>query len=94
MKLSTLYLTSFVFFPSLAFSVVVPNMAPRNETLHKRGGEINYLADCIMYKNTWEPGASYHVSHMAWYSNGDNSQNGQVQSSNVALLRKTHKRPT
>ncbi|KAG9042994.1 hypothetical protein FS837_010158 [Tulasnella sp. UAMH 9824] len=77
MKLSTLYLITFVFFPSFASSVAVPNMGPRNETLHKRGGEINYLADCTMYQNTWEPGANYHVSHMAWYSNGDNSQNGQ-----------------
>ncbi|KIO22760.1 hypothetical protein M407DRAFT_27713 [Tulasnella calospora MUT 4182] len=77
MKLSTLYLTSFAFFPSFAFSAAVPDMGSRNETLHKRGGEVNYIANCIMYQNTWTPGDSYHVSHLAWYANSDNSQNGQ-----------------
>ncbi|KAG9044353.1 hypothetical protein FS837_008287 [Tulasnella sp. UAMH 9824] len=73
MKLSTLLITSIPFIPSM-IAAAIPDVVAHNETLAKRGGEINYLANCQRFSNTssdW-----YKASYVAWYSNVDNSQSG------------------
>lgn len=71
MKLS---LISLAVIPSFISAAVVPNVAPRNATLDKRGGEVNYLANCLRYDFVAGSGG-YQASYMAWYSNVDNSLN-------------------
>lgn len=75
MKLLALCITSLCFIPSLISAIAIPNVAPRNETsLGKRGGEVNYLANCQRFDvNTWD---SYTASYVAWYANVDNTQSG------------------
>ncbi|KIO17301.1 hypothetical protein M407DRAFT_33050 [Tulasnella calospora MUT 4182] len=74
MKLSILLITSLSFIPSLIAAVAIPDVAPRNETLAKRGGEVNYLSNCQRLDvNTLN---SYTASYVAWYANVDNSQSG------------------
>ncbi|KAG9042993.1 hypothetical protein FS837_010157 [Tulasnella sp. UAMH 9824] len=75
MKLSTLYIASLAFLPSLISAVAIPDADNHKATLGKRGGEINYLADC--YRQDWDEGVNYHASYMAWYSNSDNSVHGE-----------------
>ncbi|KAG8959216.1 hypothetical protein FRC00_001828 [Tulasnella sp. 408] len=74
MKLSTLFITSLSFIPSLITAVAISDVASRNETLTKRGGEVNYLSNCLR----WIAGTadSYTASYVAWYANVDNSQSG------------------
>ncbi|KIO28525.1 hypothetical protein M407DRAFT_22266 [Tulasnella calospora MUT 4182] len=71
MKLSPLSLLSFAVIPSFISAAIIPDLAPRNGTIAKRGGEVNYLANCfrITIPNT----SGYLASYMAWYSNIDNS---------------------
>ncbi|KAG9044351.1 hypothetical protein FS837_008285 [Tulasnella sp. UAMH 9824] len=71
MKLSTLFITSLSFIPSLISAVAIPGVAPGNT---KRGGEVNYLSNC----QRWIAGTadSYTASYVAWYANVDNSQSG------------------
>ncbi|KIO26837.1 hypothetical protein M407DRAFT_23897 [Tulasnella calospora MUT 4182] len=76
MKFSTLYLTSLALLPSFIAAAAVPEAAPRSEeasTLVKRGGEVNYIAQCTRVNSS----GSYPASYVAWYANQDNSQNGQ-----------------
>lgn len=77
MKLSTLFTISLAFIPSLITAVAIPDVASRNETLAKRGGEVNYLANCERIDRYTGQYPHYPASYMAWYSNGDNSQGGQ-----------------
>lgn len=79
MKLSTLFITSLSFIPSLIAAASIPDVAPRNETLAKRGGEVNYLSNCARVDISKWPPPSYSASYIAWYSNVDNSQGGQVR---------------
>lgn len=76
MKLSTLFLIPFVFLPSFIFAATIPHPPPRNGTLVKRGGEVNYLANCEVLDGAF--GNSHFASYMGWYSNVDNSLNQQV----------------
>ncbi|KAG9044352.1 hypothetical protein FS837_008286 [Tulasnella sp. UAMH 9824] len=77
MKLSTLSITSLSLIPSLATAVAIPDVAPRNETLVKRGGEVNYLSNCLRVdtKSAF-PLSTYTASYIAWYMNIDNTQSG------------------
>ncbi|KAG8897761.1 hypothetical protein FRC01_011184, partial [Tulasnella sp. 417] len=74
MKLSTHYIASLTFLPFFAFSAAIPEGTPHSDALVKRGGEVNYLANCENFE-TWTH-SSYHVSHMIWYANVDNSLSG------------------
>lgn len=79
MKLLALCITALSLIPSLISAIALPAdvVVPRNETssdLEKRGGEVNYLSNC------WRVNVNnngYYASYVAWYSNVDNSQNGQ-----------------
>ncbi|KAG8934470.1 hypothetical protein FRC01_002538 [Tulasnella sp. 417] len=76
MKLSTLHLSSLMLLPLATSVAAIPTGVPRNGTLAKRGGEVNYLAQCSRFG----PGAGaelYQASYIAWYANSDNSQNQQ-----------------
>ncbi|KAG8959218.1 hypothetical protein FRC00_001830 [Tulasnella sp. 408] len=73
MKLSTLFITSLSLIPSLIAAVAIPDSAARNETLAKRGGEVNYLANCQRIGNNKD---TYTASYAAWYMNIDNTQSG------------------
>lgn len=75
MKLSVLCLTLLSLLPSFIVAAALPDFVPRNETIAKRGGEVNYLADCS--RLLLSSGDSYQASYIAWYSNVDNSQNEQ-----------------
>ncbi|KAG8948665.1 hypothetical protein FRC04_009431 [Tulasnella sp. 424] len=80
MKLLALCTTSLSFIPSLISAIAIPAadvVAPRNETssLEKRGGEVNYLSNCLRVDVNLTSG--YYASYIAWYSNVDNSQSGQ-----------------
>ncbi|KAG8898918.1 hypothetical protein FRC01_010721 [Tulasnella sp. 417] len=72
MKLPTLSIASLSFIPSLIAAIAIPDVASRNETLAKRGGEVNYLANCQRI----DPKDSYTASYVAWYANIDNTQSG------------------
>lgn len=74
MKLTTLILTAIALIPSLISAAPVEEVAARKDILAKRGGEVNYLANCINSSAVSPSG--YHVSHIAWYSNVDNSLSG------------------
>lgn len=71
---------SLAFAPSFIAAAAIPDVAPRNETIAKRGGEVNYLADCTRWSvlNTW---SDYPASYIVWYSNVDNSQDKQLPDS-------------
>lgn len=71
MKLSALYIASLAFLPSFISAVAIPDAADHKVALEKRGGEINYLANC--YRQDWDNDVKYEASYMAWYSNSDNS---------------------
>ncbi|KIO20968.1 hypothetical protein M407DRAFT_29410 [Tulasnella calospora MUT 4182] len=75
MKLSTLYISSLTLLPSVITAAAITGGVPLNGTLARRGGEVNYLADC----SRWVPSTSeqYPASYMAWYSNVDNSLDQQ-----------------
>ncbi|KAG8892060.1 hypothetical protein FRC01_014366, partial [Tulasnella sp. 417] len=73
MKLFTLFTTSLSFIPSLIAAVAIPDIAARNGTLTKRGGEVNYLSNCQRIGSNKD---SYTASYVAWYMNVDNSQSG------------------
>ncbi|KAG8940017.1 hypothetical protein FRC00_013333, partial [Tulasnella sp. 408] len=73
MKLSPLSLLSFAVVPSFISAATIPDLAARNGTLAKRGGEVNYLAGC--FRITIPNPGGYVASYMAWYSNVDNSLN-------------------
>lgn len=75
MKLSSLYFTTFTVIPSFVSAAALAGIAPRKEVHSKRGGEVNYLANCVDTALS-RPEGSYHVSHIAWYSNVDNSLSG------------------
>ncbi|KAG8909708.1 hypothetical protein FRC01_006778 [Tulasnella sp. 417] len=77
MKFSALFIASLSFIPSLIAAVAIPDIAARNETLVKRGGEVNYLSNCLRVDthSGW-PLSSYTASYIAWYSNIDNTQSG------------------
>ncbi|KAG8891915.1 hypothetical protein FRC00_012929, partial [Tulasnella sp. 408] len=77
MKLFTLFTTSLSFIPSLIAAATIPEVAARNETLVKRGGEVNYLCNCVRvdFSGPW-PVSSYTASYIAWYSNIDNTHSG------------------
>ncbi|KAG8987659.1 hypothetical protein FRB90_003224 [Tulasnella sp. 427] len=78
MKLSTLFSIPLAFVPSLVSAAAIDNTAPRNETIVKRGGEVNYLLNC--YRNKYlddSVSEQYTASYAAWYSNIDNSHNGE-----------------
>ncbi|KAG8934261.1 hypothetical protein FRC00_012326 [Tulasnella sp. 408] len=79
MKLSALYIASLAFLPSFISAVAVTDAADHKAALGKRGGEINYLANC--YREDWDDDVKYKASYMAWYSNSDNSVNGQQPNS-------------
>ncbi|KIO28524.1 hypothetical protein M407DRAFT_22265 [Tulasnella calospora MUT 4182] len=70
MRLSHLSLLSSAVIPAFVFAGTIPEVAPRNGTLAKRGGEVNYLCNCdrIDYETDYVP---YHASYIAWYSDGD-----------------------
>ncbi|KIO22761.1 hypothetical protein M407DRAFT_27714 [Tulasnella calospora MUT 4182] len=72
MKLSPLYILPFAAIHSFASATAVPDLAPRNGTLAKRGGEVNYLCSCFRL-NIAAGLPGYVASYMAWYSNSDNS---------------------
>lgn len=74
MRLLTLFITTLTIIPSFISAVAVPTVAPRNETLVKRGGEVNYLANCKRYND--EDDVDYAASYVAWYANVDNSLSG------------------
>ncbi|KIO22365.1 hypothetical protein M407DRAFT_28085 [Tulasnella calospora MUT 4182] len=74
MKFSTLFITSLSFVPSLVAAAAIPDAALRNETLSKRGGEVNYISNCARIDPN--VGSQYSASYIAWYSNVDNSQSG------------------
>ncbi|KIO32806.1 hypothetical protein M407DRAFT_18271 [Tulasnella calospora MUT 4182] len=76
MKLSTLLPVSFTLLPSLVAASAIPDVAPRHESLSKRGGEVNYLTNCER-GNQYNAYDNYPASYVAWYSNVDNSQSGQ-----------------
>ncbi|KIO22370.1 hypothetical protein M407DRAFT_28088 [Tulasnella calospora MUT 4182] len=77
MKLSTVFIASLSFIPSLIAAAAIPDIATDIETLVKRGGEVNYLSNCIRldFKGPW-PMNSYTASYIAWYANVDNTQSG------------------
>ncbi|KAG8906889.1 hypothetical protein FRC00_012272 [Tulasnella sp. 408] len=75
MRLSALYYGSLAFLPSFIAALAVPDVVPRNETLAKRGGEVNYLTYCLR-ANVNNMADAYHASYIAWYSNIDNTQSG------------------
>ncbi|KAG8979255.1 hypothetical protein FRB90_008154, partial [Tulasnella sp. 427] len=77
MKLFTLYVIPLSLISSLAYATAISQVSSGNETLAKRGNEVNFLANCVHYHNTAFPNDNYHVSHMIWYSDVDNSFNGQ-----------------
>lgn len=74
MKLSTLSLTTLTLIPSFISAAAIPEIAARNGTLAKRGGEVNYLANCM--QNNVPAKTGYTVSYMVWYANVDNSLSG------------------
>ncbi|KAG9015072.1 hypothetical protein FRB90_004915 [Tulasnella sp. 427] len=61
------------FFIALVSAAAVPDTASSLETLSKRGGEVFYLANCLV----GEGFNIYRASYVAYYSNVDNSQNQQ-----------------
>ncbi|KAG9018733.1 hypothetical protein FRB90_010201 [Tulasnella sp. 427] len=69
MKFLALSLTSLALLPTFIAAAALPNVASNDNGLTKRAGEVNYLVNCIH--------TNYKVSHVAWYSNLDNSQGGQ-----------------
>ncbi|KIO16253.1 hypothetical protein M407DRAFT_34101 [Tulasnella calospora MUT 4182] len=73
MKFSTLFVTPLYLIPSLIAAAAIPDVAAHNETLAKRGGEVNYLANCQRIEAGQD---SYTASYVAWYSNLDNTQSG------------------
>ncbi|KAG8959219.1 hypothetical protein FRC00_001831, partial [Tulasnella sp. 408] len=77
MKFFALFTTSLSFIPSLITAAAIPDVAARNETLVKRGGEVNYLSNCarVDFSGPW-PVSSYTASYIAWYSNIDNTHSG------------------
>lgn len=80
MKLSALYLTSFALLPSFIAAAAIPDDGPHSEeasTLSKRGPEVNYIANC--WRVNPSGGREYEASYVAWYSNQDYSQSGQVR---------------
>lgn len=84
MKLSTLSLTSLLFIPSLAAAAAVPDAPRQNGTLTKRGGEVNYLANCERVDpeaDAYDEQYKYSASYMAWYANIDKSQGQQLPDS-------------
>ncbi|KIO23582.1 hypothetical protein M407DRAFT_26955 [Tulasnella calospora MUT 4182] len=74
MKLSTLYLSALAFIPSFISAGIIPDVTSHKEALAKRGGEVNYLANCRHFQG--DLSSYYTVSHILWYSNVDNSQSG------------------
>lgn len=76
MKLSTLFITPLSFIPSLVAAASTPDVAPHNETLAKRGGEVNYLSNCQRVDAAIGPFRAIPLSYIAWYSNIDNTQSG------------------
>ncbi|KAG8934262.1 hypothetical protein FRC00_012327 [Tulasnella sp. 408] len=64
MKLSTHYVASLAFLPSFVLTAAILDSAPHKEDLVKRGGEVNYLANCVN-NEVWSHSV-YHVSHMVW----------------------------
>ncbi|KAG8925644.1 hypothetical protein FRC01_009882 [Tulasnella sp. 417] len=60
---------------SLVAAAALPDVVPRNETFSKRGGE-NYLANCER-GNQYNAYDNYPASYVTWYSNVNNSQDGQ-----------------
>ncbi|KAG9042992.1 hypothetical protein FS837_010156 [Tulasnella sp. UAMH 9824] len=74
MKLFTLYITSLTLLHSLIYAAIVPKLAPRNLTIAKRGGEVNYLANC--QRISLSTGLDYHASYMTWYADVDRSLHG------------------
>ncbi|KAG8915060.1 hypothetical protein FRC00_008270 [Tulasnella sp. 408] len=68
MKLSTHYVTSLAFLPSFALAAAIPDGAPHKKDLVKRGGEVNYLANCVN-NEVWSHSV-YHVSHMVYAETG------------------------
>lgn len=74
MKLSVPYLTTLVLIPSFVSAAAIPDGVHLNGTLAKRGGEVNYLANCEQ-KNVYA-GTSYPLSRIAWFANVDASLSG------------------
>lgn len=79
MKLSARCIASLAVLPSLTFAAAIPDAADHKAALEKRGGEINYLANC--YRQDWDEDVKYEASYMTWYSNSDNSVNGEQPNS-------------
>ncbi|KIO19643.1 hypothetical protein M407DRAFT_30714 [Tulasnella calospora MUT 4182] len=75
MKGPTIYLAAFAFLSTFISAAAVPHVASPGEVLAKRGGEVNYLANCII-RNPAYVTINYHASYIAWYSNVDNSLSG------------------
>lgn len=76
MKLSSLYFITFTVIPSFVSAAALSDIAPRKEVHSKRGGEVNYLANCVSKEINKKGDQGYPVSHIAWYSNVDNSLSG------------------
>ncbi|KAG8934260.1 hypothetical protein FRC00_012325 [Tulasnella sp. 408] len=74
MKPFTLYIASFAFVTSLIDAASAQTQAPRSETIAKRGGEVNYLANC--QRISLSTGLDYHASYMTWYADVDRSLHG------------------
>lgn len=76
MKLSTYYYVALLaFLPPFALAAAIPDGALHRKDIVKRGGEVNYLANCVN-NEVWSHSV-YHVSHMIWYANVDNSLSGR-----------------
>lgn len=75
MKVSALFFASLTSIPSFVAALAVPEVVPRDETLAKRGGEVNYLTYCLR-ANVNNMADAYHASYAVWYSNIDNTQSG------------------
>ncbi|KIO22548.1 hypothetical protein M407DRAFT_27946 [Tulasnella calospora MUT 4182] len=74
MKFSALCFTTLAFIPSFSSAAAIPDAVHLNGTLAKRGGEVNYLANCQQTNSPTDSG--YPVSHIAWYANVDESLSG------------------
>lgn len=74
MKISVLYITLLTLLPSFTSAAAVPEATPRNEIHVKRGGEVNYLANC--QRISLSTGRDYHASYMTWYADVDRSLHG------------------
>ncbi|KAG8913650.1 hypothetical protein FRC01_004442 [Tulasnella sp. 417] len=77
MKLSLL-ITSLSFISSLIAAAAIPDATSHNETLAKRGGEVNYLSNCLRFDVSVAnfPPDEYYASYIAWYSDVDATHSG------------------